>query len=44
MNPGRHGIQWDGRNVSGAPVGSGVYFVRADAGGKRFDLRLAIIR
>ncbi len=41
---GRHGIQWDGRNQAGTPVGSGVYFVRAAAGGKLFNLRVAVVR
>jgi hypothetical protein len=44
LAPGRHGVAWDGRNSGGSPVGSGVYFVRTQMGGKTFDLRLAVIR
>jgi hypothetical protein len=29
---GRNEVMWDGRNGAGAPVGSGVYFYRLDAG------------
>jgi hypothetical protein len=41
---GYHGLRWDGRNAAGQPVGSGVYFLRAEADGRRMDLRIAIVR
>jgi len=28
QNPGKHVVEWDGRNDAGEPVGSGVYFYR----------------
>ena len=31
--PGAHGLTWDGRDDSGSPVPSGVYFYRWTAGG-----------
>jgi subtilisin family serine protease len=44
LAPGRHGVTWDGRNASGTPVGSGVYFVRTQLGGKTFNLKVAVAR
>jgi flagellar hook assembly protein FlgD len=43
---GRHAIHWDGRDDSGRPVASGVYFLRADFGGKAPAVaeRVAVIR
>ena len=32
MTAGEHGVRWDGRDGSGAPVRDGVYLVRARAG------------
>jgi hypothetical protein len=32
MNPGRHEVSWDGREVSGARAGAGVYFVKMQVG------------
>ena len=32
QHAGEHSVQWDGRNSVGAPVASGVYFVRLIAG------------
>jgi hypothetical protein len=31
MTPGNHRLTWDGRNRSGEPVSSGVYFIRMQA-------------
>jgi len=44
LTAGYHPLGWDGRNSAGLQVSSGVYFVRAEAGGKRMDLRLAVVR
>jgi flagellar hook assembly protein FlgD len=30
---GKHVVEWDGRNDSGSPVGSGVYFYRMTTNG-----------
>jgi flagellar hook assembly protein FlgD len=30
---GKHVVEWDGRNDSGSPVGSGVYFYRMTTSG-----------
>ena len=32
MGPGRHAVTWNGRDDSGAPLTSGVYFARLEAG------------
>jgi hypothetical protein len=37
-------ITWDGRNEYGAPVATGIYFVRATCGGRTDRLRLAVLR
>jgi flagellar hook assembly protein FlgD len=44
MPAGRHAIEWDNRNRSGDPVRSGIYFIRAEAGGKTFTTRLSLLR
>ena len=44
LSPGYHRVGWDGRGVSGRPVGSGVYFVRMVAAGKVFTSRIAVVR
>ena len=41
---GQQLIRWDGRNSRGAPVGDGVYFLRARSSGQCTTLRLAVIR
>jgi photosystem II stability/assembly factor-like uncharacterized protein len=33
FEPGRHDLEWDGRDASGRPTTPGMYFVRARAGG-----------
>jgi hypothetical protein len=40
---GLHVVTWDGRDESGARVGSGVYFVRARAGDRFAGLRLVVL-
>jgi len=34
FGPGRHSLEWDGRDSSGRELGSGVYLVKFRAGGK----------
>jgi hypothetical protein len=42
MPAGRHELTWDGRNESGDPASSGVYFVRYSGGGV-FDTRKLVL-
>jgi len=42
--PGRHRLAWDGRDESGSPVGSGIYFVRLNTPGYRIAHRLALLK
>jgi hypothetical protein len=42
--PGEHTIRWDGRDSSGALVGSGVYLVKVRAGGDEGVRKLVILR
>jgi hypothetical protein len=45
LRPGRRALTWNGRNESGSPVGSGIYFVRFSAAGLLTQtVRLAIVR
>ena len=41
--PGEHGIRWDGRDDSGAPVRGGVYILQVRAGGE-VGVRKVIVR
>jgi len=41
---GRHSIVWDGRDGAGSAAAVGIYFVRADAQGRSFALRVARVR
>ncbi len=41
---GRHVIAWNGRGAFGAPLGSGLYFLRLEAGGTTQTRRLTLIR
>jgi hypothetical protein len=38
---GRRAFRWDGRDASGTPVARGIYFVRAEAGGRVAGAKLA---
>lgn len=40
---GRQRVFWDGRNSSGAPVASGVYFARVEAGSFRASTRIVVL-
>lgn len=44
LGPGRHEAVWDGRDGSGAPVASGVYFCRFKAGVYEATGRLVLLR
>ncbi len=41
---GAHAVQWDGRDLSGLPVASGVYFMRLEAGSTRQSAKVLRIR
>ena len=41
---GQHEFVWDGRDDNGAQAGSGIYFARLTAGGKRAVRRMALVR
>jgi hypothetical protein len=43
FNAGRHALDWDGGNGSGARVGPGVYFVRAQAGAHSMTSRVVVL-
>ncbi len=44
MPAGRGSMDWDGRNVSGSVVASGIYLLRIDAPGIRKTQKIAIIK
>jgi len=44
MEAGRHELRWDGRSDSGAPLSSGLYLMRLDAGGQSRTSRITIVR
>jgi hypothetical protein len=37
-------FRWDGRDTGGAPVGAGVYFLRATGAGRTAQLKFAVVR
>ncbi|MGD9141696.1 MAG: M20/M25/M40 family metallo-hydrolase, partial [bacterium] len=41
---GPHEVVWDGRDESGRKVSAGIYFVRIDAGNRRFSSRVVLLR
>jgi len=41
---GRHSLTWDGRDASGTPVGSGVYWIRLESGGRAESQPLVLAR
>ena len=41
---GRHMVQWYGDNDSGAPLASGVYFVKMTAGAESFSQRMLLLK
>jgi hypothetical protein len=44
VEAGPHAVQWDGRDSSGRPVASGVYFCRIDAGGASETQRVVLLK
>ncbi|MDP3541546.1 MAG: hypothetical protein Q8T11_03660 [Elusimicrobiota bacterium] len=44
MPAGRGSLDWDGRNISGSVVASGIYLLRIDAPGIRKTQKIAIIK
>jgi hypothetical protein len=42
--PGRHEVEWDGRDEAGARVGAGVFWVRLEHGGRTLARRLVTLR
>ena len=44
MGPCSYTVNWDGRNLSGAQVGSGVYFYRLQAGEQSLTRRMLLLR
>ena len=43
QDPGTHDVRWDGRSANGAPVRSGVYFVRGVVGAQRLAGQLTLL-
>ncbi|MBD3348856.1 MAG: T9SS type A sorting domain-containing protein, partial [Candidatus Eisenbacteria bacterium] len=44
MSPGRHRVEWRGRDEGGEEVGSGVYFVRLRAGERTATSRVVLVK
>jgi hypothetical protein len=44
VGEGEHVVSWDGRDSRGRPVGSGVYFVRVEAGGASATGKAVLLR
>ena len=43
-DPGRHSVEWNGRDEAGHPLRNGLYFCRLEAGGFSANRRLILIR
>lgn len=41
---GHERVVWDGRDERGAPVRTGMYFLRATSGGVKYQLKLVVAR
>ncbi len=44
VEAGPHAVQWDGKDTSGRPAASGVYFCRINAGGVSDVQRLVLLK
>ena len=44
QNPGKHVVEWDGRNDAGDPVGSGVYFYRLTTTGFTSAKKMVLLK
>jgi aminopeptidase N len=44
QNPGRHSVQWDGRDSAGVPVASGVYIYRLRTSQFQKSMKLQVLR
>ena len=44
LEAGRHSVVWDGRNTSGRPVASGLYFSTLQTGDKTYTRKMAIVK
>ena len=44
LAPGEHRLSWDGRGEDGAPVGAGVFFVRARGAGLDVERKFVRLR
>ena len=44
LHSGRNTLMWNGRSADGARLPSGVYFVRAEAGGRQANCKVLLIR
>lgn len=44
LEAGPHSISWDGRNSSGRPAGTGIYFYRLDAYGTVLTRKMVLLR
>lgn len=44
MDAGRHEAVWDGRDRSGTPVATGVYFYEMNAGERRFTKKMLLLK
>ncbi len=44
MSAGQYLITWNGKNSNGAPVASGVYFIRLETGEQRFTRKIILLR
>jgi hypothetical protein len=44
FNAGPHTVTWDGRDATGRPAASGIYFYRLEAAGKVISKKMTLIR
>ena len=44
LTPGRHTFSWDGRDASGVPAGSGIYFLRVSTDKGNHSEKLVILK